>query len=72
MGDARETHPIYTTRPSGRPVPGAMEWLKQHWDEYAGRWVAVGPDGLVADGATFDEIRRQLPSLKGVLIAQLV
>lgn len=56
----------------GRPVPGAMQWLKEHGDEYAGEWVAIGPRGLVAHGDTFEEMRSQLPSLRGVLIMQLV
>ena len=56
----------------GKPVPGAMQWLKDHGDEYAGEWVAIGPRGLVAHGETFEEMRSQLPSLWGVLIMQLV
>ena len=56
----------------GRPVPGAMQWLKDHGDEYAGEWVAIGPRGLVAHGETFEEMESQLPSLRGVLIMQLV
>jgi hypothetical protein len=55
-----------------RPVPGAMEWLLEHWNEYAGRWVAVGANGLVAEGETFDEMRHQLRTTRGVMIAQVV
>jgi hypothetical protein len=56
----------------GKPVPGAMQWLKEHGDEYAGEWVAIGPRGLVAHGETFEEMERLLPSRRGVLIMQLV
>jgi hypothetical protein len=56
----------------GRPVPGAMQWLKEHGDEYAGEWVAIGPRGLIAHGDTFEEMESQLPSLRGCLIMQLV
>ena len=74
MGEDRIWNENYTEADweAGRPVPGAMEWLLEHWDEYAGRWVAVGANGLVADGQTFDEMRHQLTSTRGVMIAQVV
>ena len=55
-----------------RPVPGALQWVKEHGDEYVGEWVAIGAKGLVAHGETFEEMKDQLPSLRGVMIMQLV
>jgi hypothetical protein len=55
-----------------RPVPGALRWVKEHGDAYAGEWVAIGAKGLVAHGETFEEMKSQLPSLRGVMIMQLV
>ncbi len=56
---------------NARPIPGAMDWIKKHGDEYAGRWVAIGPNGLVAAADTFPELDSQLESFEGVLIAHL-
>jgi hypothetical protein len=50
------------------PMVKAGEWLKQHGDEYAGRWVALRDDELVAVADSFPELRSQLPSLSGVLV----
>jgi hypothetical protein len=55
-----------------RPIPGAMEWIAEHWEEYAGRWVAVGPNGLVAAADTFKELKTHLDSFEGVLISHIV
>jgi len=55
-----------------KPVPGAMDWLKEHWDEYAGQWVAIGPEGLVAAAATYGELKPCLDPSERVLIAYLV
>ncbi|HEX6751118.1 MAG TPA: DUF5678 domain-containing protein [Longimicrobium sp.] len=56
-----------------KPIPGAMDWLKEHWDEYAGQWVAIGPNGLVAVADTFPELAARLGgSFEGVLTAHLV
>ncbi len=33
-----------------------LQWLDQHRDEYAGRWVALKGDGLIAHGATAKEV----------------
>ena len=72
MRDTSGSRSPYYVRSDVRPVPGALEWLEEHWNEYAGRWVAIGPAGLVAAGATFDEMRRQVESLRGLLVAQVV
>jgi hypothetical protein len=57
---------------NARPIPGALEWIRDHWEEYAGRWVAVGPNGLVAAGDTYREMRAQLDSLADVLMCHVV
>jgi hypothetical protein len=57
---AREDHP--------RPMVKAGAWLKAHSKEYAGRWVALRDDELVAVADSFSELRSQLPSLSGVLV----
>jgi hypothetical protein len=58
-------------RPS-RPIPGALEWIAEHCEEYAGRWVAVGTNGLVAAADTFRELENQLDSFENVLISHVV
>ena len=57
---ARQDHP--------RPMVKAGVWLKEHSEEYAGRWVALRDDELVAVADSFPELRRKLPSLSGVLV----
>lgn len=53
-------------------VPRAMikagAWLKEHSDEYAGRWVALRDDELVAVAGSFNELNAQLDSLSDVLV----
>ena len=56
----RDTHP--------RPMPLAEAWIREHGAAYVGRWVALRDDELVAVGDSFNELERQLPSLKGVLV----
>ena len=74
---ARPTIPYTPTsqipqRPA-KPIPGALEWIAEHWEEYAGRWVAVGPDGLVAAADTFPDLTARLnDSFEGVLISHVV
>jgi predicted RNase H-like HicB family nuclease len=68
----QQIDPVLTGTPSGRPIPGALEWIKEHAQEFEGRWVAIGPEGLVADAATFEELEARLPTFQGVLIGQMV
>jgi hypothetical protein len=57
----------------GKPVPGADEWLNEHWGEYPGEWVAVREGVLLGHAFTLDELERQLGgSLKIALIARMV
>ena len=51
-----------------RPMVKAGLWPKEHGEEYAGRWVALRDDELVAVADSFTELRSQLPSLSGVLV----
>ncbi|HEX6751129.1 MAG TPA: hypothetical protein VF092_27815 [Longimicrobium sp.] len=66
-----ETMPLSSGRRRGRQVPGALQWIKEHADEYAGRWVAVGESGLVAAADSFEELRSQLASLQGIVVTQV-
>ncbi|MFL5539636.1 MAG: DUF5678 domain-containing protein [Longimicrobiaceae bacterium] len=57
----------------GKPVPGGMQWLGEHWGEYPGEWVAIRDGQLLAHAFTLDELERQLGgSLKVALIARMV
>jgi hypothetical protein len=57
---------------NGRVIPGATEWLREHWEEYAGQWVALGPSGLVAAAETFAELKAKVGHFKGLVIDRLV
>jgi hypothetical protein len=57
----------------GKPVPGAKEWLDEHWGEYPGEWVAVRDGQLLGHAFKLDELERQLGgSLKIALITRMV
>jgi hypothetical protein len=51
-----------------RPMVKAGAWLKEHGEEYAGRWVVLRDDELVAVTDSFNELRAQLDSLSDVLV----
>jgi hypothetical protein len=58
--------------PTGKPILGALEWIRDNADEYAGRWVAVADGGrLVAHSDTFDGLAEQLETFRGVLVTQV-
>jgi hypothetical protein len=57
---------------NGRTIPGAAEWLTEHWTELAGLWVAVGPSGLVGAADTLDELEAEIGHFKGVLLSHVV
>jgi hypothetical protein len=63
--------PLHIETPARRPIPGAMEWLQKHAPEYAGRWVAVGPEGLRAEARTLDDLVAKLGTLQGVLVTRV-
>jgi len=56
----------------GKPVPGADEWLDEHWGEYPGEWVAVRDGMLLGHARTLKELERQIGSLRIALIARMV
>jgi len=51
-----------------RPMVKAEVWLREHGEEYVGRWVALRDDELVAVGNSFNEMYAQLDSLSDVLV----
>jgi hypothetical protein len=57
----------------GKPVPGAKEWLDEHWGEYPGEWVAVRDGQLLGHAFKLEELERQLGgSLKIALVTKMV
>ena len=43
------------------PLPdqkAILRWLNEHSQEYAGQWVALDGDRLIANGTTREEVRR--------------
>jgi hypothetical protein len=64
----------WTPRDPGRPVPGAKEWLDEHWDEYPGEWVAVRDGKLLGHAGTLAELERQIGSIRGcgALVTKIV
>jgi hypothetical protein len=51
-----------------RPMVKTGAWLMEHSEEYAGRWVALRDDELVAVADSFKELHAQLDSLSDVLV----
>lgn len=73
MGKDDESRPA-SVREWGRPVPGAMQWLKEHWDDYPGEWVAVRDGELLGHADTLDELERQIGDIRasGALITRII
>jgi hypothetical protein len=47
------------TRPAPIPEPDPspnMDWIEEHGAEYAGRWIALDGDRLIASGHTEEEV----------------
>lgn len=68
--------PPKATVSKGPPDPwvkGNMIWLKAHWDEYKGQWVALRGGQLLATADSFDEIIEQVGEVRntGILVTQL-
>lgn len=55
---------ISSTSPRDPSAKSDMAWLKQHWDEYRGKWVAVRHGELLAAADSLDEIVAQVGELK--------
>jgi len=51
-----------------------MDWLKEHWDDYPGQWVAVRDGQLLGHAATLSELERQIESIResGALVTKIV
>ncbi|HQU82543.1 MAG TPA: DUF5678 domain-containing protein [Pyrinomonadaceae bacterium] len=48
-----------------------LEWLKAHRDDYAGKYVALDGDILVAHGETLQEVREQTQGAKNLFITKV-
>lgn len=55
---------ISSTLPRDPSAKRDMAWLKQHWDEYRGKWVAVRNGELLAAADSLDEIVERVGELK--------
>jgi len=53
----RREPPIKLATPIPEPdLPGAMQWLADNSEQYAGQWVALDGSRLIAHGANHDEV----------------
>ncbi len=48
------------------------QWLRAHWQEYHGRWVALRGGELLAHASSAGELRRSIEPMAGVLILRFV
>ena len=54
------------------PDPSAaadMDWLRAHYDEYRGQWVALRAGALLGTGNSFGELADKIGDIKGILLA---
>jgi hypothetical protein len=68
------TPPISTsTSPADPSVHNDMDWLKAHWDEYKGQWVALRDGQLLAAADSVEAIEQQVGNVKNtnILITKL-
>jgi hypothetical protein len=56
----------------GRPMPGAMEWLAEHWGEYPGEWVAIRDGVLLGHAPFLDDLERKIGSIRGIFVTKMV
>jgi len=57
QGALRREPPIKLATPISEPdLQGAMRWLADNSEQYAGQWVALDGGRLVAHGANHDEV----------------
>jgi hypothetical protein len=59
-----------STRPPDPSAKGNMAWLKKHWDEYRGRWVALRGGELLAVADSLDGLIEQVGEIKnsGIMV----
>jgi hypothetical protein len=55
-------------------MPGVREWLNEHWDDYAGEWIALRDGELLGHAVELPDLVRQIGSLRqsGAYIMRLV
>lgn len=70
---AESESPVAAREP-GRPMPGVREWLNEHWDDYAGEWIALRDGELLGHAVELPDLVRQIGSLRqsGAYIMRLV
>ena len=61
------------TSPADPSVHKDMAWLKAHWDEYKGQWVALRDGQLLAAADSVEAIEQQVGNVKNtnILITKL-
>ncbi|MGH2538585.1 MAG: hypothetical protein ACRDHL_14440 [Candidatus Promineifilaceae bacterium] len=65
---SRTLAPPVVRRVERKPSTGwaaDREWLKAHWDEYRGRWVALKDGQFLAAADSLDELVSQVGDIKG-------
>jgi hypothetical protein len=68
------TPPISTsTSPADPAIQNDMAWLKAHWDEYKGQWVALRDGQVLAAADSVEAIEQQVGNVKNtnILITKL-
>lgn len=55
-------------------MPGVREWLEQHWDEFAGEWVALRDGELLGHAVKLADLVQQIGGLRqsGAYVMRLV
>jgi len=65
----RQVHSSEVRREYPPPMPLAEKWIREHGEAYAGRWVALRDEELVASAKSFKELASQLTSFDDVLVS---
>jgi hypothetical protein len=62
-----------STRPPDPAAKGNMAWLKKHWDEYRGHWVALRGGQLLAVADSLDGLIEQVGEIKntGIMVTPI-
>lgn len=56
---------------SVRPMPEAGAWLRDHAEEYVGRWVALRGGELLCVADSLADLRDRIGSLDGLFVARV-
>jgi hypothetical protein len=64
---------VAATSPADPSTQSDMGWLKAHWDEYKGQWVALREGQLLASADSSEAIEQQVGNVKdtNILITKL-